>query len=160
MKHSGTLLTPRTPDEVFDLLTNPERFAALLPDYESTTMQDATHFSLRIVITFGEMSGHAELAMELAEAERPALVSYRGKGVVAGSALNLVLQFHMASTDAWTEINWQGEFSLEGGLAFMLAGVIESMGRQHFERMAERLRDTLNPVEPASDAVPAPAAGV
>jgi len=159
MNHSGTLLTPRTPDEVFNLLTNPEQFALLLPDFEGMAMLDPTHFSLRIAITLGEMSGHANLAMALAEAERPAIVRYRGQGVVAGSDLNLELRFQIASSDPATEVRWQGEFSLDGGLASVFGSLIEPMGRKHFERMAERLHEQLNPLEPTTDVPPCPETG-
>ena len=159
MQHSGTFLTSRAPSEVFELLGTPERFAPLLPDYESMVMQDPTHFSLRTVIALGEMSGHANLAMELAEVERPTVIVYRGQGIVAGSQLNLVLQFRVSRTDTSTEVSWQGEFSLEGGLAFMMASLIEPMGREHFERMAERLHEKLNPAETTVDVLPSPETG-
>jgi carbon monoxide dehydrogenase subunit G len=147
MNHSGTFLTPRTAGEVFDLLANPEQFAPLLPNFESMAMLDPTHFWLRIAIVLGEMSGHASLEMELVEAERPAAVGYRGQGIVAGSQLNLMLQFRVSLTDASTQVSWQGDFSLNGGLAFMMVKVIEAMGREHFERMAERLRERLISVD-------------
>jgi carbon monoxide dehydrogenase subunit G len=159
MNHSGTLLTPRTPDEVFNLLATPEQFAPILPDFESMTMLDRTHFSLRIAIALGEMSGQANLAMELVEAERPARVRYRGQGIAAGSQLNLGLEFQIAFSEGATEVRWRGEFSLDGGLALVLGSLIEPMGRKHFERMAERLDEQLNRFEPAADAPPCPATG-
>ena len=159
MNRSGTFLTPRTPNEVFDLLANPEQFAPLLPDFEGMAMLDPTHFSLRIAITLGEMSGHANLAMELVEAERPAIVRYRGQGIVAGSDLNLELRFQIASSGPATEVRWQGELSLDGGLAFVFGSLIEPMGRKHFERMAERLDEQLNRFEPPADVPACPETG-
>jgi len=159
MNHSGTLLTPRTADEVFHLLANPEQFAPILPDFETMTMLDPTHFSLRIAIALGEMSGQANLAMEVVEAERPARVRYRGQGIVAGSQLNLGLEFQIASSDEATEVRWRGEFSLDGGLAFVFGSLMEPMGRKHFERMAERLDEQLNRFEPTADAPARPETG-
>jgi carbon monoxide dehydrogenase subunit G len=156
MNHSGTFLTPRAPDQVFDILADPEEFAPLFPDFESMAMQDATHFSLRIAIALGGMSGHATLAMELVSAERPAIVGYRGQGIVAGSQLNLMLQFRITSSEGATEVSWQGEFSLDGGLALMFGSLVEPMGRKHFEKMAERLRERLSPLEQAADLPPYP----
>jgi len=154
MTHSGIVLTPRTTDEVFDLLADPRWFAPLLPNFESMAMLGPTHFSLQIAIAFGEMSGHANLEMELVEAERAASVCYRGQGIVAGSQLNLMLRFCISPTDVSTQVNWQGDFSLNGGLAFMMAGLIETMGREQFERMADRLRERLNSIEPPPEVSP------
>jgi len=67
MTHSGKFLTPRTPEEVFALLAIPQRFAPLLPHYESMSIEDATHFTVRIEIAVGQIRGRASLAMELCE---------------------------------------------------------------------------------------------
>ena len=87
------MLTTRSAEEVFDLVADPQRFAPLLPDFESIAIQDATHFTMRIVIAVGQISGHANLAMELREPVRPSRVEYRGQGIVAGSQLTFALQF-------------------------------------------------------------------
>jgi len=158
MMYSGTILTPRRPDEVFDLLANPERFAPLLPDYEGMSLEDPTHFTVRIVIAVAQIQGQAELAMELCEAVRPSRVEYRGQGIMAGSPLNLGLQFHIAPCGSMSEVNWQGEFSLDGQLAFIAGGLIEPMGRKHFDRMAQRLGANLG-AEPATEIPQAPETG-
>ena len=154
MNHSGKFLTTRTPEEVFNLLASPEQFAPLLPHFESVAMLDPTHFAVQITIALGEMSGHVNLAMELVEANCPASVRYRGQGIVAGSELVLALHFQIASSEGGTEVNWWGEFSLDGGLAFMFASLIEPMGRRHFERMAEKMRERLNPLKPGLPVCP------
>jgi uncharacterized protein len=143
MTHSGTFFTTRRPAEVFDLLVDPQRFAPLLPDYESMVAQDATHFTLRIVISVGQINGHANLAMELCDALRPSRIEYRGKGIVAGSQMNLNLQFLTTPSLDATEVNWRGEFTLDGMLALMAGHLFEPMGRRSFELMAERLQSGL-----------------
>jgi uncharacterized protein len=143
MTHFGTFLTNRAADEVFDLLANPERFALLLPDFESMSVQDETHFTVRIVIAVGEIGGHASLAMELREALRPSDVEYTGEAMIAGSPLELWLRFQIASSEGTTEVRWQGEFLLDGTLALMAGGLIDSMGRKNFERMAKHIQNAL-----------------
>jgi carbon monoxide dehydrogenase subunit G len=143
MNHSGKFLTSRRAGEVFELVADSRRFSPLLPDFESMTVEDATHFTLRIRINIGQINGHANLAMEMYAADRPNRVEYRGTGIVAGSQLNFAMQFQLASAGTGTQVNWQGEVSLEGMLAQMAGGMMESMGRGNFEAMAERLRDRL-----------------
>lgn len=160
MTHYGTFLTDRSADEVFDLLAKPDRFAPLLPDFESMSVQDETHFTVRIVIAIGEISGHADLAMELREAIRPCEVKYTGQGTVAGSQLDVTLRFRIASSGGTTGVTWEGEFSLDGMLALMAGGLIDSMGRKNFQRMAEHVQDALQidtvtgeiPSKPAAEA--------
>ena len=152
MIHSGSFVTSHSAEEVFDLLANPVRFAPLLPDFESMSLQDPTHFTVRIMIAVARINGHAILAMESRGAARPSLVEYHGQGTVAGSQLTLRLQFRIAPSDDRTEVNWQGEFSLDGMLSLIADSLIEPMGRRNFDRMAERLRTNLLPVSSAGDA--------
>lgn len=157
MNHSGTFLANRSTEEVFDLLSEPQRFAPLLPDFESMLAQDATHFSVRIAVAVAQINGHANLAMELSDAVRPSRVEYRGRGIVAGSQLNLNLHFDIAPSDQASEVHWKGEFSLDGMLALMAGHLLEPMGRRNFERMAEQIQNVLRdsaaidlPPEPAN----------
>ena len=162
MIHSGAFEVRRSADEVFDLLANPERFGPLMPDFESMAVQDATHFTLRTVIQVGQISGHANLAMELCDAVRPGSVGYSGAATLAGSPLSLKLDFVVTSVDAATEISWRGEVTLGGSLALLAGSLMDTMGRQSFERMAARLRESLReqaafPAEERTgDAVPEP----
>lgn len=143
MNHSGTFLTNRTAEEVFDLVADPQRFARLLPDFESLSAQDATHFTLRLKIVVGQISGHANLAMELVAADRPSHVGYHGQGVVAGSQLIFAMQFQLRCEGAGTQVIWQGQVSVDGMLAMMGGSMIDSMGRRNFEATIERLQDEL-----------------
>ncbi|MFZ1135040.1 MAG: SRPBCC domain-containing protein [Candidatus Korobacteraceae bacterium] len=157
MTHCGTFLTNRNAEEVFDLLANPERFAPLLPDFESMSTEDEVHFTVRIVIAIGEISGHANLAMELGQALRPSAVEYTGAAMIAGSPLKLRLRFQIASSDGITKVTWQGEFSLEGMLSLMAGGLIDSMGRQNFELMAEHIQNALRDEVSSGEAFTSPA---
>ena len=140
MTHSGSFSVPCSAGEVFRLLAAPERFAPLLPDYESMAMVDATHFTLRTVIAIGEIRGHANLNMELREAVPDSVVEYTGEGVIAGGKLRFGLRFDIAATELGSQVSWRGEVALEGMLAMLAGGLLETMGRGNFEAMAERIR--------------------
>ena len=152
MTHSGTFLIPRSADDVFDLVANPESFAPLLPNYESMSMQDATHFALRIAVAVGQINGHATLAMELIEAARPFLAEYRGQGTIAGSQLNLRIEFQITAEAEATEVRWLGEVTLDAMMALLAGNLLEAMGRSNFDLMAERLHDRLRDATSGSPA--------
>lgn len=143
MNHSGRFLTTRSAEEVFQLVSNPERFAPLLPDFESLSVRDATRFTMRIAIAVGQISGHVNLAMELRDALGPVGVEYRGHGIVAGSQLTFAMQFQLTPFQAGTEVNWQGEVAVEGMLALMAGSMIDDLGRRNFDSMAEQLQNKL-----------------
>ena len=143
MLHTGTFSVPRTADEVFDLLAQPERFAPLMPDFESVTIQDASHFTLRVAIQLGPIRGHANLAMELAYAQRASSVGYRGSAMVAGSRLQLNLEFRLTPAGDVTDVGWRGELALSGGLAFLGGDLLQARASQNFGRMAQSLQASL-----------------
>ncbi|HVO78727.1 MAG TPA: SRPBCC domain-containing protein [Candidatus Bathyarchaeia archaeon] len=158
MTHSGTFVVARKAEEVFALLATPERFAPLLPDFESMAMQDATHFTLRTVIAVGQIRGHANLAMELIESQPHSRTAYDGMGAIAGGQLSLAIRFQIVPEGELTEVYWQGEVTLQGPLAILAGNLVESMGRQNIELMALRLQQHLaaqapqTPVEPTAGA--------
>jgi len=151
MNHSGTFVTTRSAEEAFDLLADPRRFAPLLPDFESMSVMDATHFTMRIVITVGQIRGHVNLAMELIQASRPTQVEYRGSATIAGSPLRMGINFSVNPRAEMTDVTWQGEVTLEGILALVAGNGLETMGRQNFDRMAQRLRLSLQDEQHADD---------
>ena len=48
IKFGGEFEIKRTPEEVYDFLTDPNKFAPLLPDFQGMTQQDATHFTVKV----------------------------------------------------------------------------------------------------------------
>jgi len=153
MIHLGTFSVRRKPDDVYDLLSNPERFALLMPDFESMEVHDATHFTMRTVIAIGEIKGHANLVMELLEASRAVRVEYRGAATIAGSQLRLAISFQINGLAEATEVNWRGDVALGGTLAMLAGTMVETMGQQNFNRMAESLQRSLE-MEPVSPSEP------
>jgi carbon monoxide dehydrogenase subunit G len=152
MTHSGSFSVGRSSEEVLSLLSNPEWFAQAMPDLESVALQDATHFTLRTVFAMGEIKGHADLAMELLQNSPATRVEYRGLATIAGGPLRLAIVFGLDARDNTTEVNWQGDVTLGGMLAMMAGNLLDTMGRQTFDRMTERLQLLLQPESFAANA--------
>ena len=75
----------RTPEEVYDFLTDPKKFAPLLPDFQRhDACRMPTHFTVKVNVGISYIKGAADVKMELTEAERPKRAQYKGQGSVAG----------------------------------------------------------------------------
>ena len=70
IKFSGEFEVTRTPEEVYDFLTDPSKFAPLLPEYQGMAIQDATHFTVKVNVGISHIKGIAEVKMQLAQAEQ------------------------------------------------------------------------------------------
>ena len=149
---SGEFTTPRSQDEVFDFLSDPNKFAPLLPDFQSMSMQDATHFTVKVKVGVGNIRGSAEIKMELSEAVKPQRAHYKGQGSAVGSQVTVSAGFDLSSIPEGTRVGWQGETSVFGKLASMAGGMLEPLGRKNIQKLIDGLQSAL--AQPLAGAVP------
>ena len=141
---SGEFTTPRAAEEVFEFLSDPNRFGPLLPDFQSMSMQDPTHFSVKVKVGVGNIRGSAEIKMELTEAVRPIRAHYKGQGTAVGSQVTVSAGFDLTALPEGTKVLWQGETSVFGKLASMAGGMLEPLGRKNIQKLIEGLQKALS----------------
>jgi carbon monoxide dehydrogenase subunit G len=141
---SGEFDTPRTPEEVFDFLSDPNQFAPLLPDFQSMSMQDPTHFTVKVRVGVGNIRGTAEIKMELAEAVKPQRAQYKGQGTAVGSQVTVTAGFDLQPNGESTRVLWQGEAGVFGKLASMAGGMLEPLGRKNIQKLIDGLQKALS----------------
>jgi carbon monoxide dehydrogenase subunit G len=152
---SGEFTTPRSPEEVFAFLSDPNKFAPLLPDFQSMSMQDPMHFTVKVKVGVGNIRGSAELKMELSEAVKPLRAQYKGQGTAVGSQVTVSAGFDLSPLPESTRVVWQGETSVFGKLASMAGGMLEPLGRKNIQKLIDGLQKALaEPVAIAAIEVP------
>ena len=163
IQFSGEFNTPRSQEEVFEFLSDPNQFAPLLPDFQSMSMQDGTHFAVKVKVGVGNIRGTAEIKMELAEAVRPQRALYKGQGTAVGSQVTVSAGFDLQPNGDGTKVLWQGEAGVFGKLASMAGGMLEPLGRKNIQKLIDGLQAALSQKaaepQPAAEPseVPAPA---
>ena len=140
---SGEFATPRTQEEVFDFLSNPNKFAPLLPDFQSMSMEDERRFTVKVKVGVGNIKGTAEIKMELAELARPNRALYLGQGTAVGSQVRVSAGFDLQPTGESTKVVWQGEANVFGKLASMAGGMLEPLGRKNIQKLIDGLQKAL-----------------
>lgn len=143
IKFNGDFEVARTPDEVFDFLTDPNKFCPLLPDFQGMTVQDPTHFNVKVNVGISYIKGTADVMMELADVERPKRAQYKGKGNVAGGGATLVASFDLAPNDEGTRVAWQGEAQVFGRLTSVAGGLLEPLGKKQIQKLIDGLQTAL-----------------
>jgi hypothetical protein len=144
MRFGGEFEVKRGPEEVYDFLTDPQRFGPLLPDFQGMSMQDPTHFTVKVKVGVSFIRGTAEMKMHLAEAERPRHAQYKGQGSVAGGSVNLTAAFDLANASEGTKVNWQGEAQIYGKLTSVAGGMLEPLARKNVQKLIDGLRAALS----------------
>jgi carbon monoxide dehydrogenase subunit G len=139
IKFGGDFEVPRAPEEVYDFLTDPNKFAPLLPDFQEMAVQDERHFELKVNVGISYIKGTAEMKMELAEASRPQRARYKGHGKVAGGNVSLTAGFDLVAAGGGTKVAWQGEAQIFGRLMSMAGGLLEPLGRKNVQKLIDGL---------------------
>jgi uncharacterized protein len=145
IKFAGDFEVKRTPEEVHDFLIDPSKFAALLPDFQGLSVQDSTHFTVKVKVGISHIKGTAEVKMELAAAERPKRAQYKGQGSVAGGNVSLIAAFDLSllAGGSGTKVAWQGEAQIFGRLASVAGGLLEPLGKKQVQKLIDGLQAAL-----------------
>jgi uncharacterized protein len=143
IKFNGEFEVKRTPEEVYDFLTDPNKFAPLLPEYQGMSVQDPTHFTVKVNVGISYIKGVADVKMELAQAERPKRAQYKGQGSVAGGNVSLVAGFDLSPANDGTKVAWQGEAQVFGRLTSVAGGLLEPLGRKQVQKLIDGLQAAL-----------------
>jgi carbon monoxide dehydrogenase subunit G len=144
IKFGGEFENKRTPEEVYDFLTDPQKFAPLLPGFQSMTQQDATHFTVKVNVGISHIKGAADMKMELTEAERPRRAQYKGQGSAAGGKVAMTAGFDLTSAEAGTKVVWQGEAQVFGALVSVAGGLLEPLGKKNVQKLIDGLQTALS----------------
>jgi carbon monoxide dehydrogenase subunit G len=143
IKFNGSFEVKRTPDEVYDFLTDPNRFAALLPDFQGLSVQDSTHFTVKVNVGISYIKGTADVKMELAQADRPKRAQYKGQGSMAGGNVSLTAGFDLSAIAGGTKVDWQGEAQIFGRLMSVAGGLLEPLGKKQVQKLIDGLQAAL-----------------
>ena len=143
IKFDGEFEVQRKPEEVYEFLIDPQRFAPLLPEFQAVSVQDAEHFSVKVNVGISYIKGTANVKMELAEAIRPNRAQYKGQGSVAGGNVSLTAGFDLVPAGAGTKVAWQGEAQIFGRLTSMAGGLLEPLGKKNVQKLIDGLQAAL-----------------
>src|SRR5215470_11976122 len=143
IKFGGEFAVPRSPEEAYAFLTDPQKFGPLLPDFQGMTVQDATHFTVKVNVGISYIKGTADVKMELAQAERPHHAQYKGQGSVAGGNVSLVAGFDLTPNGAGTKVAWKGEAQIFGRLTSLAGGLLEPLGKKNVQKLIDGLQAAL-----------------
>lgn len=144
IKFAGAFEVRRTPEEVYDFLTDPNKFGPLLPEFRGLTVEDGQHFTVKVNVGVSYIKGIADVKMQLAEASRPARAQYKGQGSVAGGNVSMVAGFNLAPAGEGTKVAWEGEAQVFGRLTSVAGGLLEPLGKKQIQRLIDGLQAALN----------------
>ena len=143
IKFSGNFEVQKSPEQVYDFLTDPQKFAPLLPEFKGMSVQDPTHFTVKVNVGVSYIKGTADVKMELMQAERPTRAQYKGQGSVAGGNVSVIAGFDLNPNANGTNVAWQGEAQIFGRLTSVAGGLLEPLGKKNIQKLIDGLQAAL-----------------
>ena len=140
IKFGGDFMVKKRREEVYDFVTDPKRFGPLLPDYQGMTVEDATHFTVRVRVGISYIRSTAEVRMMLAKAEPHKRAVYNGQGSVAGGSTTLTAGFDLADVPDGTKVSWTGEAQIFGRLTAVAGGLLEPLAKKNVQKLIDSLQ--------------------
>ena len=143
-RFSGSFDVVHPPAEVYGLLADPNRFAPLLPDFESVEKTGEDLYIVKLRVGISHIRGTASLRLRLAEANPPVHAVYEGKGDVPGGITTLRAGFDLESAGSGTRVNWTGRAQIAGRLAGLAGGLLEPLARKNLDKLIDSLKAALS----------------
>jgi len=127
--YKGSFESSRGPEEVFDFLTDPRRFARAFPGFSGVEV-GGDAFTINLNLSLGPLRGAARVKASFEDLERPSRARVRGSGSGVGSTLDFTLEFSITETPGGSRVEWSFQ-GVVGGLAASLGGrVLDSLARR------------------------------
>ncbi|MFY9531650.1 MAG: carbon monoxide dehydrogenase subunit G [Candidatus Acidiferrales bacterium] len=139
----GDFTVRKKPEEVYEFLTDAERFCPLLPDFQSMKKDDEKHFTVNLRVGISHIRGDAKVRMTLLEVDRPHHAVYEGKGDVAGGTATLTAGFDLEKAADGTKVLWKGHAQIVGRLASLAGGLLEPLAKKNVQKLIDGLQAAL-----------------
>ncbi|MBI4446336.1 MAG: carbon monoxide dehydrogenase subunit G [Acidobacteria bacterium] len=143
IKLQGEFEVRKKQQDVYNFLTDPNRFAPLLPDFQELEVQDNKHFTVKVKLGVSYIRGTATVKMELSEAQPPSRAAYRGTGSVVGGSVDMNAGFDLTESPQGTVVKWNGEAQISGRLASVAGGLLEPLAKKNMQNLIDSLKSAL-----------------
>lgn len=145
MNFSGQFEVSPPPEEVFELLSDPQKFAPLLPTFSSLEMKSADTAVVKVSVGIGKIRGTASTQLTLKHKTKPTHATYVGTGKVMGGAYTMTSSYDLEPKGSGTLVNWRGEVQLVGKILSMAGGGMQGYAEQQINAIISSIQHAMSP---------------
>jgi hypothetical protein len=144
VKVHGSYTLPGKPQQVWELLTDPERLAKCLPGCERLEPAGPDRYKVAIKFALAAFSGAYSGTVELSEKRPPKSMRMRVEGKGTPGFMKGEGRLDLAEKNGQTEVRYDGDAQVGGLIAAVGQRMIEAAARkilqQFFESAAKQLQ--------------------
>jgi len=145
MKFDGEFKIDLPREEVFEILSDPEKFAPLFPTFHSMEMKDERTANLKVKVGIGKIIATSTTELTLEETVPPVKARYVGKGKVMQGAYQMVSSFELEEVDGGTMVKWQAKTILVGKILSIAGGGLRGYAEKEITKLITSLQEALSP---------------
>jgi carbon monoxide dehydrogenase subunit G len=131
---------------VYLFLSDPERFAPLLPGYKAHRRIDDRSFTLSVEIGVPQIKGIVDADVHLIATDGSSMAQYRSSARHALGRVDSDLRFTLATIGVGTRVEWDSTSTIRGGLAGIASGILVPLAKRNVAAMIDAIHGALAPV--------------
>jgi carbon monoxide dehydrogenase subunit G len=139
----GTFEVATPPEESFGFLTDPMRFAPLLPYFQELKDVGDDDFTVILAIGVPQIRGRAEVQVKLVEKAFPLRATYTSRGRHALGMIDSDLGFTLQSVAVGSSVSWSSVSIVNGTLASLAQGILVPLAKRQIKSLVQSFQDAL-----------------
>jgi carbon monoxide dehydrogenase subunit G len=140
----GSFEVTSPPEETFGFLSDPMRFAPLLPYFEELKEVSDGGFTVVLAIGVPQIRGRAEVQVELVEKAFPLRARYRSRGRHALGIIDSDLGFTLQPVATGSTVSWSSVSVVNGTLASLAQGILVPLAKRQIKSLVKSFQDALD----------------
>ncbi len=127
---SGQEVIPKSKDEVWQFINNPENIANCLPDVIDHEVHDEHTFDATVQVAVGPVRGKFKFKIALDPQADGEHMNMKISGGGFGSVADLIAGADVKADGSSTVLEWQGTATMRGPLATVGGRVLDAQGKR------------------------------
>jgi len=145
MHYEGSFDVKMNIKKVYDFLTDPRKFTAVIPDLESLEVTDPDNFKVRAKVGISFIKGNMDVRFKIVEKNEPTHAKIVGNGTGLQSSVNLNFSFDLEEiNENSTLVKWFIDAQVGGLIASIGSRLIDSTAKKYLERIIEGIKKELS----------------
>lgn len=146
LEFEGNFEVDNSPEYVYDFLTDPEKFAPVLPEFQDLEVNgdDDRECTIKVMIGVSHIQGEATVDLELVEEDPPKYAKYEGTGSIVAGSVDLTAEFEIEGMDTdGTRVHWFGEPEISGRIVSIAGGLLKPFAQKNIEKAIDRISEAI-----------------
>jgi len=144
LQYNGEEQIPADPATVWSFVNDPERIGRCLPDVQTVTVHDPTHFDAVVGVALGPVRGKFKFKFELQPDEAAQRMNMKITGGGFGSAVDLTAGADIVPGEGTsTLLKWDGSAVMRGPVAAVGGRVLDAQAKKLITQTFANVREQL-----------------